>query len=244
MAGDSPLPSASCPGSPGPRPAALLGGTLISALGVCFSGRVTPSTKFKILFKLIIIIFFYFKRYIHFIYQKANEPQVQRGAVPRPRVCSFSAPAPSRLRFSVTTGPDGSVAHPPQPPQLHDVFGQRSTSVPSRRLFRNASSEATLSEEEVCHDSLIVAGSVKGEGRSPHLREPGVCRLHTSADGTLTPPVRPGQWWEARTSRVARACLPGAPRACQTPPPGHAADSPGAAELCLAGRGPSGDTSS
>lgn len=96
----------------------------------------------------------------------------------------------------------------------------------------------------MCHNSMIVAGSVQGEGRSPHLHEPGVCRLHTSADGTLTPSVRPGQWWEAQTSRVARVCLPGAPRACRTPSPGHPADSPGAAELCLAGRGLSGDMSS
>lgn len=139
------------------------------------------------------------------------------------------------------TGPDGSVRFRPTP---DDAFAYRSMSVPSRRLCKNASSKATLSEEKLCHDSMIVAGSFQGEGRSPHVQEPGVCRLHTSADGTLTPPVQPGQWWEAQTSRVARACLPGAPRACRTPPPCHAADSPGAAELCLPGRGPSGDLES
>lgn len=244
MAGDSPLPSASCPGSPGPRPAALLGGTLISAPGVSFSGRVTPFDQVQDSFQINYYYYYFISNVTYTSFTKKQTNPKCREA-PSPACVS----APSRLllpRDFVFLWKRGRTApsHIPPPPQLHDVFGQRSTSVPSRRLFRNASSEATLSEEEVCHDSLIVAGSVKGEGRSPHLREPGVCRLHTSADGTLTPPVRPGQWWEARTSRVARACLPGAPRACQTPLPGHAADSPGAAELCLAGRGPSGDTSS
>lgn len=244
MAGDSPLPSASCPGSPGPRPAALLGGTLISAPGVSFSGRVTPFDQVQDSFQINYYYIFLFQT-LHTLYlpKSKRTPSAERRRPPPARLLLLGS-CSLETSFFCDNGA-GRLRHTsPPPPQLHDVFGQRSTSVPSRRLFRNALSEATLSEEEVCHDSLIVAGSVKGEGRSPHLREPGVCRLHTSADGTLTPPVRPGQWWEARTSRVARACLPGAPRACQTPPPSHAADSPGAAELCLAGRGPSGDTSS
>lgn len=133
------VPSGCCPGSPRPQPAALLSGALISTLGVSFRGHVTPFNQVQDSFQ--INYFFYSKSYIHSVDQKANKTQVPRGAVPCPRVCTFSAPAPSRLYFSMKAGPHGSVTFPPA---RHDVFGRRSVSVPPRRLFKNALSRVTL----------------------------------------------------------------------------------------------------